>query len=236
MLPGKLADCSSPLRDDTELFIVEGDSAGGSSKQARDRRFQAVLPVRGKILNVEQASSDKLKANKEIQSLVQSIGTGMGKAFDYSRLRYGKIVINTDADVDGHHIATLLLTFFYRFMTPLVERGHVYLALTPLYRIRLGSGRKTKIVYVYSDDEKEKILKQSNGKEVDIQRFKGLGEMDAQTLKTTTMDPTTRSMLKVSVQDAARTDQVLDTLMGKDVRKRFTFIREHAREIQDLDI
>ncbi|MBM3302597.1 MAG: DNA topoisomerase IV subunit B, partial [Deltaproteobacteria bacterium] len=235
-LPGKLADCSSPSRDDTELFIVEGDSAGGSSKQARDRRFQAVLPVRGKILNVEQASSDKLKANKEIQSLVQSIGTGMGKTFDYSRLRYGKIIINTDADVDGHHIATLLLTFFYRYMKPLVDQGHVYLAMPPLYRIRTGSGKKTKVSYVFTDAEKDKILRQSNGKEIDIQRFKGLGEMDAQTLKSTTMDPATRSMLRVSVPDAARIDQVLDVLMGKDVRKRFTFIKEHAEEIQDLDI
>lgn len=235
-LPGKLADCSSPSRDDTELFIVEGDSAGGSSKQARDRRFQAVLPVRGKILNVEQASAEKLKENKEIQSLVQSIGTGMGKVFDYSRLRYGKIVINTDADVDGHHIATLLLTFFYRYMEPLVERGHVYLAVPPLYRIRIGSGKKTKAVYVYSDAEKAKLLKQRNGKETEVQRFKGLGEMDAPTLKSTTMDPATRTILKVGVEDARLTDEILDTLMGKDVRKRFVFIKEHAQEIKDLDI
>lgn len=235
-LPGKLADCSSPSRDHTELFIVEGDSAGGSSKQARDRRFQAVLPVRGKILNVEQASADKLKANKEIQSLVQSIGTGMGKSFDYSRLRYGKIIINTDADVDGHHIATLLLTFFYRYMGPLVERGNVYLALPPLYRVRIGSGKKAKTDYVYSDAEKDKLLKQRNGKEIEVQRFKGLGEMDAQTLKMTTMDPSTRTMLKIGVEDAELTDEILDTLMGKDVRKRFIFIKEHAQEIKDLDI
>lgn len=235
-LPGKLADCSSPSRDDTELFIVEGDSAGGSSKQARDRRFQAVLPVRGKILNVEQASAEKLKQNKEIQSLVQSIGTGMGKTFDYSRLRYGKIIINTDADVDGHHIATLLLTFFYRYMEPLVKRGHVYLAVPPLYRIRIGSGKKTKTVYVYSDEEKDKILKQKNGKEVEVQRFKGLGEMDAQILKSTTMDPESRTILKIGVEDPSLTDGILDTLMGKDVRKRFTFIKEHAQQIKDLDI
>ncbi|MEW6137370.1 MAG: DNA topoisomerase IV subunit B [Thermodesulfobacteriota bacterium] len=235
-LPGKLADCSSPSRDDTELFIVEGDSAGGSSKQARDRRFQAVLPVRGKILNVEQASAEKLKQNKEIQSLVQSIGTGMGKTFDYSRLRYGKIIINTDADVDGHHIATLLLTFFYRYMEPLVKRGHVYLAVPPLYRIRIGSGKKTKTVYVYSDEEKDKILKQKNGKEVEVQRFKGLGEMDAQILKSTTMDPGSRTILKIGVEDPALTDGILDTLMGKDVRKRFIFIKEHAQQIKDLDI
>lgn len=237
-LPGKLSDCSSPTRDNTELFIVECDSAGVSSKQARDRRFQAVLPIRGKILNVEQASAEKLKANKEIESLVQSIGTGMGKSFDYSRLRYGKIIINTDADVDGHHIATLLLTFLYRFLPELVIRGHVYLAMPPLYRIRIGSGKKSITHYVFSDKEKEKILKSKNGKDVDIQRFKGLGEMDAQILKSTTMDPASRTILKVAVRsgDAAKTDEVFDTLMGKDVRKRFSFIKEHAREVRDLDI
>ncbi|HMK35628.1 MAG TPA: DNA topoisomerase IV subunit B [Desulfomonilaceae bacterium] len=235
-LPGKLADCSSPLRDETELFIVEGDSAGGSSKQARDRKFQAILPIRGKILNVEQASAEKLKANKEIHNLVQSVGTGVGKSFDYSRLRYGKIIINTDADVDGHHIATLLLTFFYRFLPELVRKGHVYLAMPPLYRIRVGSGKKTEIRYVFSDMEKDKLLKQKNGKEVEVQRFKGLGEMDASTLKSTTMDPSTRTILKVSVEDDAITNRIFDTLMGKDVRKRFIFIKEHAREVQDLDI
>jgi DNA gyrase subunit B len=235
-LPGKLADCSSRLRDATELFIVEGDSAGGSSKQARDRKFQAILPIRGKILNVEQASADKLKANKEIQSLVQSIGTGMGKTFDYARLRYGKIIINTDADVDGHHIATLLLTFFYRFLPRLVEKGHVYLAMPPLYRIRIGGGKKHAVRYVFSDAEKDKILKTQNGKEVEVQRFKGLGEMDASTLKSTTMDPSTRTILRVGIDDPVQTNQVFDALMGKDVRKRFLFIKEHAREVKDLDI
>jgi DNA gyrase subunit B len=235
-LPGKLADCSSTSRDDTELFIVEGDSAGGSSKQARDRRFQAILPIRGKILNVEQASDEKLKSNREIQSLVISIGTGIGKTFDYSRLRYGKLIINTDADVDGHHIATLLLTFFYRHLPELVRRGHVYLAMPPLYRIRIGSGKKTAVRYVFSDKEKEKLLKQQNGKEVDIQRFKGLGEMDAATLKSSTMDPGTRTLLRMGIVDEGRTDAIFDALMGKDVRKRFSFIKEHAVEVQNLDI
>jgi DNA gyrase/topoisomerase IV subunit B len=235
-LPGKLADCSSPSRDGTELFIVEGDSAGGSSKQARDRKFQAILPLRGKILNVEQASDEKLKANREIQSLVQSLGTGMGAAFDYSRLRYGKIIINTDADVDGHHIATLLLTFFYRYLPELIRRGHVYLAMPPLYRIRMGSGKRARTRYVFSDDEKDRLLKGQNGKEVEVQRFKGLGEMDAAILKSTTMNPSTRTLLKVGIDDEGRTDEVFDTLMGKNVRKRFTFIKSHAREVQDLDI
>ncbi len=235
-LPGKLADCSSTSRDATELFIVEGDSAGGSSKQARDRKFQAILPIRGKILNVEQASSEKMGGNKEIQSLVQSIGTGMGKAFDYSRLRYGKVIINTDADVDGHHIATLLLTFFYRFLPELVKRGNIYLAMPPLYRIRIGGGKRTEVKYVFSDREKEKILKQKIGKEIEIQRFKGLGEMDAPTLKMTTMDPATRSLLRVSMDEESITNQIFDTLMGKDVRKRFSFIKAHALEVQELDI
>lgn len=235
-LPGKLADCSLSTRDATELFIVEGDSAGGSSKQARDRRFQAVLPIRGKILNVEQASGDKLKNNREIQSLVQSMGTGMGHGFDYSRLRYGKIIINTDADVDGHHISTLLLTFFYRHLPELMRRGHIFLALPPLYRIRVGAGKKVKIHYVFSDAEKEKLLQSRNAKDVEIQRFKGLGEMDAPTLKATTMDPTTRTILKVGVHDEYQTNDLVDTLMGKDVRKRFLFIKEHAQEIQNLDV
>ena len=214
-MPGKLADCSNENPAETELFIVEGDSAGGSSKQARDRKFQAILPIRGKILNVEQASTEKMKANKEIQSLVQSIGTGMGNSFDYSRLRYGKIIINTDADVDGYHIATLLLTFFYRFLPVLVERGHVYLALPPLYRIRIGSGKKTAVEYVFSDEEKKKLLKHKNGKEVEIQRFKGLGEMNPQELWDTTMDPATRVLKQVTIKDAEDADHIFGTTEAK---------------------
>lgn len=235
-LPGKLADCSLNRREGTELFIVEGDSAGGSSKQARDRRFQAVLPIRGKILNVEQASDEKLKMNKEIQSLVQSIGAGMGKGFDYEKLRYEKIIINTDADVDGYHIATLLLTFFYRFLPELIRRGHVYIAMPPLYRLRIGSGKKVKTHYVFTDAEKNKLVKQANGHSVEIQRFKGLGEMEAATLKKTTMDPETRTILRLRVDDEGKTDEIFDTLMGKNVKKRFSFIREHAVEVADLDI
>jgi DNA gyrase/topoisomerase IV subunit B len=235
-LPGKLADCSMQNPERTELFIVEGDSAGGSSKQARDRKFQAILPIRGKILNVEQASGEKLKANREIQSLVQSIGTGIGKSFDYKRLRYGKVIINTDADVDGHHIAALLLTFFYRHLPELIRKRHVYLAMPPLYRITLGSGRNAKVRYVFSDEEKGRLLKNRNGKDVEIQRFKGLGEMDAPTLKMTTMNPDTRSLLRVAIDDEEKTDEIFETLMGRDVRRRFLFIREHAKEVQHLDI
>jgi DNA gyrase/topoisomerase IV subunit B len=223
-------------RDKTELFIVEGDSAGGSSKQARDRRFQAILPIRGKILNVEQASLEKLRNNREITSLIQSVGTGIGKNFDYSKLRYGKIIINTDADVDGHHISTLLLAFFYRFLPDLVNKGHLYLALPPLYRIRIGSGKNSRVKYVFTDKEKEALLKRRNIKEVEIQRFKGLGEMDAPTLKSTTMDPASRSILRVTVDDEMKTHRIFDTLMGKDVRKRFIFIKERSQEVRELDI
>jgi DNA gyrase/topoisomerase IV subunit B len=185
---------------------------------------------------VEQASGEKLKANKEIQSLVQSIGTGIGKSFDYSKLRYGKIIINTDADVDGHHIAALLLTFFYRHLPELIRRDHVYLAMPPLYKITLGSARNAKVRYVFSDEEKNSLLKTRNGKELEVQRFKGLGEMDAPTLKLTTMSPETRTLLRVAIDDEEKTDETFETLMGKDVRRRFLFIRDHAKEVQDLDI
>ena len=194
------------------------------------------MPIRGKILNVEQASLERLRNNREISNLIQSVGTGIGKNFDYSKLRYGKIIINTDADVDGHHISTLLLAFFYRFLPELVERGHLYLAMPPLYRIRIGSGKNSQVKYVFSDAEKEALLKRRNGKDAEIQRFKGLGEMDAPTLKSTTMDPATRSILKITVDDEAQTHSVFDTLMGKDVRKRFIFIKERSQQVSELDI
>ena len=227
-LPGKLADCSSRTVSERELFIVEGDSAGGSSKQARDRRFQAVLPLKGKILNVEQATLEKITKNQEIQHLVQCIGTGVGDRFDYSRLRYHKIFINCDADVDGFHISTLLLTFFYRYMPELIDKGHIYLAQPPLYRIRVGSGKNLRTLYAYKDSEKDQILKESRRSKVDVQRFKGLGEMNAKELQETTMDPAKRLTLQVTLVDATRTEEAFQTLMGKDASRRYQFIQENA--------
>jgi DNA gyrase/topoisomerase IV subunit B len=227
-LPGKLADCSSKVVRERELFLVEGDSAGGSSKQARDRRFQAVLPLKGKILNVEQASLDKISKNQEIQHLIQCIGTGIGARFDYGKLRYHKIIINCDADVDGYHIATLLLTFFYRYMPQLIEKGNVYLAQPPLYRIRVGGGKNMQTLYAYSDEEKERLLREHRRSKIDVQRFKGLGEMNARELQETTMDPARRSLLQLTMVDGARTEETFQTLLGKDVARRYQFIQENA--------
>ncbi|MEE9610354.1 MAG: DNA gyrase subunit B [Desulfatiglandales bacterium] len=234
-LPGKLADCTSNRVNETELFVVEGDSAGGSSKQARNRRFQAVLPLRGKILNVEQASADKIRKNKEIQDLSRCIGTGFGEQFDYSRLRYGKIFINCDADVDGFHISTLLLTFFYRYMPELIEKGHIYLAQPPLYRIQIREKKKKSVRYVYREADKDKLLQRYSANTILIQRVNGLGEMNAAELKKTTMDPKSRTALQVTVEDAARTNETFETLLGREPAKRYAFIQENAVFVREID-
>ena len=225
-LPGKLSDCSSTSPTDSELFLVEGDSAGGSSKQARNRKTQAILPLRGKILNVENATGEKLLNNAEINALTLSIGTGIGKSFNYENLRYDKIIIMTDADVDGAHISALLLTFFYRHMYPLIEKGNIYLAMPPLYRIEIGK----EVFYAQDDDEKEKILANYKNRKIEIFRFKGLGEMPAGVLKDTTMDPSRRSLMRVELEDFEATDEAFKNLMGKDASARFKFITENAKD------
>jgi DNA gyrase subunit B len=241
-LPGKLADCSERDPAKAELFIVEGDSAGGSAKQARDRHFQAILPLRGKILNTERARLDKMLANEEIKALISAIGTGIGDQFDLSRLRYGKIIILADADVDGNHIRTLLLTFFFRHMTPLIENGHVYIAQPPLYRIEV---KKTKeVFYAYSDAERDEIFAKlrkrgidpSDERQVVTQRYKGLGEMNPEQLWETTLDPARRILLQVTIEDAAEADRVFDMLMGAAVEPRRRFIQAHAKEVRNLDV
>ncbi|MCS6906877.1 MAG: toprim domain-containing protein, partial [Anaerolineales bacterium] len=233
-LPGKLADCSERDPQKTELFIVEGDSAGGSAKQARDRHFQAVLPLRGKILNTERARLDKILASNEVKALISALGMGIGDSFDLSGLRYGRVIIMTDADVDGSHIRTLLLTFFFRYMQPLIEEGHLYIAQPPLYRIV----HKTQTFYAYSEADKDKILKElGNGAEkATISRFKGLGEMNPIQLWETTMDPERRTLLLVTIEDAAEADRTFDMLMGAAVPPRRRFIQTHAREVRNLDI
>lgn len=236
-LPGKLADCSSREADKCELFIVEGDSAGGSAKQGRDREFQAILPIRGKILNVEKASMDKILANEEIRSLFTAMGTGFGADFDVSKARYHKLVIMTDADVDGAHIRTLLLTLFYRYMRPIVEAGYVYIAQPPLYGVKQGKN----ITYVQPSKQAEDELKQiisslPASPKPNVQRYKGLGEMDDHQLWETTMDPENRLMLQVSVDDAIEADQVFEMLMGDRVEPRRAFIEENAHYVKNLDI
>jgi len=231
-LPGKLADCSLRDPNQTEIFIVEGDSAGGSAKQGRDRRFQAVLPIRGKILNVEKARLDRALNNNEIRALITALGTGIGDQFDISKLRYGRIILLADADVDGAHIRTLLLTFFYRYMPALIERGHLFIAQPPLYRIQAGK----KHYYAYSEEEKEKILKKLKGKQVTIQRYKGLGEMNPEQLWETTMNPENRTLLQVTIEDAASADRTFSILMGSSVPPRRRFIQTHAKKVRNLDV
>jgi DNA gyrase subunit B len=232
-LPGKLADCVVKDPSKAELFIVEGESAGGSSRQARDRHFQAILPLRGKILNVERARLDKVLASKEIKSLIIALGTAIAEDFDIEKARYHRIIITCDADVDGNHIKTLLLTLFFRYFKPIIEKGYLYIAQPPLYKIQLGK----EIKYAYSEEEKEKILKtlkKSTG--INIQRYKGLGEMNAQELWETTMNPEKRVLIKVRVEDAKEADKIFDILMGKEVLPRKRFIHNWAKKVKNLDI
>jgi len=231
-LPGKLADCLSRKPEESEIYIVEGDSAGGSSKQARDRRFQAILPLRGKILNVERARLDKMLASKEIKALIIAMGTGIGEDFNIEKLRYHRIVIMTDADVDGAHIRTLLLTFFYRHFRPVVDAGHIYIAQPPLYKIQSGKA----VHYAYSDEQRDKTLKEIGKTSVSIQRYKGLGEMNPEQLWETTMNPENRTLLQVMSEDAHQTDRTLDILMGEEVEPRKKFIQTHAKAAKNIDI
>ena len=231
-LPGKLADCSERDPSKTELFIVEGESAGGSAKQGRDRHFQAILPLRGKILNTERARLDKILGNKEVKALISALGTSIGDSFDLKGLRYGRVVIMTDADVDGAHIRTLLLTLFFRYMQPLIDEGHLYIAQPPLYRL----SSKNQVVYAYSDNEKDQTVARMGGMaKVNISRYKGLGEMNPEQLWETTMNPENRTMLRVSIEDASEADRTFDMLMGTLVPPRRRFIQTHAKDVRNLD-
>jgi DNA gyrase subunit B len=235
-LPGKLADCSSRDPRQAELYIVEGDSAGGSAKTARDRVFQAILPIRGKILNVEKARLDQALKNNEVQAIITAVGTGIGEDFDITKARYTKIVVMADADVDGSHIRTLLLTFLFRFMRGLVDTGYVYIAQPPLYKITYGRGNK-EVFYAYSEREREQWVRENSGRKFNNpQRYKGLGEMNADELWETTMDPQRRTLLQVTLEDAAAADEIFTTLMGENVEQRRNFIQRNAKDVRFLDI
>jgi DNA gyrase subunit B len=233
-LPGKLADCSEKDPANSELYLVEGDSAGGSAKQGRNRRFQAILPLRGKILNVEKANLDRMLAYEEIRNLITALGTNIDSDLDLSKLRYHRVILMTDADVDGAHIRTLLLTFFFRHMAELITQGHLYIAQPPLYRIKAGNLEH----WVYSDQQRDEVLKRvkETNRKIDLQRYKGLGEMSAEQLWETTMNPQTRTLLQVTIQDAVKCDEIFRTLMGEEVPPRKAFIQAHAKSVKNLDI
>ena len=231
-LPGKLADCSERDPTRSELYIVEGDSAGGTAKQGRDRHFQAILPLRGKILNTERARLDKILANNEVKALISALGMGIGDAMDFENLRYHRVIIMTDADVDGSHIRTLLLTFFFRYMPELIERGHLFIAQPPLYAIKQGKD----VHYTYNEGQQDVLLKQLDGKKYSVQRYKGLGEMNAQQLWETTMNPADRTLLQVTVEDAMVADKTFDMLMGSEVAPRRRFIMTNSNQVRNLDV
>ena len=234
-LPGKLADCSERDASLTEIYIVEGDSAGGSAKEGRDRKYQAILPLWGKMLNVEKARIDKVYGNEKLMPVVTALGTSIGEDFDISKLRYGKVIIMADADVDGSHIRTLLLTFFFRFMRPLIEEGHIYLAQPPLFKVARGK----QVRYAFSDAERDQYISELSGEnnlKVNVQRYKGLGEMDPEQLWETTMDPERRTMIKVTMEDAVKADEIFTILMGDKVAPRKEFIEKNAEYVKDLDV